>query len=169
VSSPTTQQKLVNKKDVLAYFFVAGTGALVQLLTSSLVQDWFGLTFDQSINIAYPVSLVVGFILTKLFAFNVRNTNQTRREMVKFVMVAMFSWGVTWVFAVGSLYASTEILKIPIYRIQLWLSQKTVNINEMVCYIIGQGFSFMSNYILHKTFTFKSTGFYDRLKALITD
>lgn len=169
MSSPTTQQKLVNKKDVLAYFFVAGTGALVQLLTSSLVQDWFGLTFDQSINIAYPVSLVVGFILTKLFAFNVRNTNQTRREMVKFVMVAMFSWGVTWVFAVGSLYASTEILKIPIYRIQLWLSQKTVNINEMVCYIIGQGFSFMSNYILHKTFTFKSTGFYDRLKALITD
>src|SRR5690606_39463604 len=87
-NSPTSQRNLVNKKDVLAYFFVAGTGALVQLLTSSLAQDWFGLTFNQSINVAYPVSLVVGFILTKLFAFNVRNTNQTRREMVKFVMVA---------------------------------------------------------------------------------
>jgi len=169
VSSPTSQRNLVNKKDVLAYFFVAGTGALVQLLTSSLAQDWFGLTFNQSINVAYPVSLVVGFILTKLFAFNVRNTNQTRREMVKFVMVAMFSWGVTWVFAVGSLYVSTQVLGIPITKIQLWFSQKTVNINEMICYIIGQGFSFMSNYLLHKTFTFKSTGFYDRLKALITD
>lgn len=169
MSSPTSQRNLVNKKDVLAYFFVAGTGALVQLLTSSLAQDWFGLTFNQSINVAYPVSLVVGFILTKLFAFNVRNTNQTRREMVKFVMVAMFSWGVTWVFAVGSLYVSTQVLGIPITKIQLWFSQKTVNINEMICYIIGQGFSFMSNYLLHKTFTFKSTGFYDRLKALITD
>lgn len=169
MSSPTSQRNLVNKKDVLAYFFVAGTGALVQLLTSSLAQDWFGLTFNQSINVAYPVSLVVGFILTKLFAFNVRNTNQTRREMVKFVMVAMFSWGVTWVFAVGSLYVSTQVLGIPITQIQLWFSQKTVNINEMICYIIGQGFSFMSNYLLHKTFTFKSTGFYDRLKALITD
>src|SRR5690606_861727 len=168
-NSPTSQRNLVNKKDVLAYFFVAGTGALVQLLTSSLAQDWFGLTFNQSINVAYPVSLVVGFILTKLFAFNVRNTNQTRREMVKFVMVAMFSWGVTWVFAVGSLYVSTQVLGIPITKIQLWISQKTVNINEMICYIIGQGFSFMSNYLLHKTFTFKSTGFYDRLKALITD
>lgn len=168
MSSPTSQRNLVNKKDVLAYFFVAGTGALVQLLTSSLAQDWFGLTFNQSINVAYPVSLVVGFILTKLFAFNVRNTNQTRREMVKFVMVAMFSWGVTWVFAVGSLYVSTQVLGIPITKIQLWFSQKTVNINEMICYIIGQGFSFMSNYLLHKTFTFKSTGFYDRLKALIT-
>lgn len=169
MSSPTSQRNLVNKKDVLAYFFVAGTGALVQLLTSSLAQDWFGLTFNQSINVAYPVSLVVGFILTKLFAFNVRNTNQTRREMVKFVMVAMFSWGVTWVLAVGSLYVSTQVLGIPITKIQLWFSQKTVNINEMICYIIGQGFSFMSNYLLHKTFTFKSTGFYDRLKALITD
>lgn len=169
MSSPTSQRNLVNKKDVLAYFFVAGTGALVQLLTSSLAQDWFGLTFNQSINVAYPVSLVVGFILTKLFAFNVRNTNQTRREMVKFVMVAMFSWGVTWVFAVGSLYVSTQVLGVPITKIQLWFSQKTVNINEMICYIIGQGFSFMSNYLLHKTFTFKSTGFYDRLKALITD
>lgn len=169
MSSPTSQRNLVNKKDVLAYFFVAGTGALVQLLTSSLAQDWFGLTFNQSINVAYPVSLVVGFILTKLFAFNVRNTNQTRREMVKFVMVAMFSWGVTWVFAVGSLYVSTQVLGFPITKIQLWFSQKTVNINEMICYIIGQGFSFMSNYLLHKTFTFKSTGFYDRLKALITD
>ena len=169
MSSPTSQRNLVNKKDVLAYFFVVGTGALVQLLTSSLAQDWFGLTFNQSINVAYPVSLVVGFILTKLFAFNVRNTNQTRREMVKFVMVAMFSWGVTWVFAVGSLYVSTQVLGIPITKIQLWFSQKTVNINEMICYIIGQGFSFMSNYLLHKTFTFKSTGFYDRLKALITD
>lgn len=81
----------------------------------------------------------------------------------------MFSWGVTWVFAVGSLYVSTQVLGFPITKIQLWFSQKTVNINEMICYIIGQGFSFMSNYLLHKTFTFKSTGFYDRLKALITD
>ncbi len=169
MSSKVGNSKILNKKDLLAYFFVAGTGALVQLLTSSLTQDWFGLTFDQSINIAYPVSLIVGFILTKLFAFNVRNTNQTRREMVKFVMVAMFSWGVTWVFAVGSLYFATDILQIPVYRLQLSFAKKSINVNEMVCYIIGQGFSFMSNYILHKTFTFKSTGFYDRLKALITD
>lgn len=169
MSNTSQKTTIVNKKDLLAYFFVAGTGALVQLLTSSLTQDWFGLTFDQSINIAYPVSLIVGFILTKLFAFNVRNTNQTRREMIKFVMVAMFSWGVTWFFAVGSLHVATNWLHIPVYRLQLSSAKKSINVNEMVCYIIGQGFSFMSNYILHKTFTFKSTGFYDRLKALITD
>lgn len=166
--SNSNKSNIVNKKDLLAYFFVAGTGALVQLATSSLAQDWFGLTFDQSINIAYPVSLIVGFILTKLFAFNVRNTNQTRREMVKFVMVAMFSWGVTWVFAVGSLFVATNILNIPIFLFKLPFGKKAINVNEMACYIIGQGFSFMSNYILHKTFTFKSTGFYDRLKALIS-
>jgi hypothetical protein len=40
-------------------------------------------------------------------------------------------------------------------------------VNDMICYLVGMGFSFVSNYILLKTFTFKSTGFYDRLKVLI--
>lgn len=167
-NSSNSTSGILNKKDLLAYFFVAGTGAVVQLVTSSLSQDWFGFNYNKSVIIAYLVSLVVGFVLTKLFAFNVRNTNQTRREMVKFVMVAMFSGGVTWFFAVGSLYLSTEVLHIPSYKLQLFSARKAINVNEMVCHIIGQGFSFISNYTLHKTFTFKSTGFYDRLKALIS-
>lgn len=162
----TTRTKVFNKKDLVAYFLVAGTGAVVQLISSSLLQDWFGLTFQQSIWPSYLVSLIVGFILTKLFAFDARRTNQTRREMIKFFMVAIFSGFVTDLFArlsymISNSYFQTYELHLP--------GAKTINVNEMVCYIIGMGFSFMSNYILHKTFTFKSTGFYDRLKALIEE
>lgn len=167
--SALKKTNILNTKDLTTYFLVAGTGALVQLFVSSLVQGWFGLSFKASINVAYPVSLLVGFILTKLFAFNVRNTNQTPREVVKFMIVALVSWGVTWTVAVGSLAFSRDVLGIPAYRLHMVFVRKAVNVNEMVCYIIGQGFSFMVNFVLHKTFTFKSTGFYNRLKVLLKD
>ena len=164
VSTETTS-KVFNTKDLIAYFLVAGTGAAVQLVTSSLLQDWFALTFQQSIWPSYLISLVVGFILTKLFAFDARRTQQTNREMVKFLMVALFSGFVTdmatrFAYFISNSYFQTYAWQIP-------LSQKTVNVNQMMCYIFGMGCSFISNYTLHKTFTFKSTGFYDRLKMLI--
>nr|WP_221307505.1 GtrA family protein [Rhabdobacter roseus] len=144
---------------------VAGTGAIVQLVSSSLLQDWFDLTFQQSIWPSYLLSLAVGFVLTKLFAFDARRTNQTRREMVKFFMVALFSGFVTDIATRLAYFISNSYFQT--YQYQIPFSVKHVNVNEMVCYIFGMGCSFVSNYTLHKTFTFKSTGFYDRLKMLI--
>ncbi|MFC0185440.1 Putative flippase GtrA (transmembrane translocase of bactoprenol-linked glucose) [Pseudarcicella hirudinis] len=157
--------KLLNKKDLIAYFLVAGTGALVQFIAGSLLRNYLGLSYGSAIAYSYIIAFFVGFFLTKMFAFDARSTNQTRREMVKFVMVACFSGAVMWFFALASLklveatFGKNAIL--------LPFLQKPVNVNELGSQVIGMGFSFISNYILHKTFTFKSTGFYDRLKALI--
>ncbi|PWJ58823.1 putative flippase GtrA [Dyadobacter jejuensis] len=159
------KSQIFNSKDLIAYFLVAGTGAIVQLICSSLIQDWFNLSFQQSIWPSYMLSFVVGFTLTKLFAFDARRTNQTRREMVKFLMVAIFSGFVTDLGTRIAYYFSNAYFQV--YTYVLPGSSKEVNINEMACYIFGMGCSFISNYILHKTFTFKSTGFYDRLKVLI--
>lgn len=160
-----SSSKLLNRKDLIAYFLVAGTGAAVQLVASSLFQDWFSITFQQSIWPSYLLSLIVGFILTKLFAFDARRTNQTNREMIKFFMVALFSGFVT---DLATRFAITIIdSSFPTLTWQIPLSNKVVNISQMVSYVFGMGCSFISNYTLHKTFTFKSTGFYDRLKTLI--
>lgn len=161
----TGTDKILNSKDLIAYFFVAGTGAVVQLICGSLFQDWFGLTFQESVPVAYAASFVVGFGLTKLFAFNARNSNQTRREMIKFLMVSTFSGFVTVFFSIMALKISDAYFDK--YMFTIPSSDKQVNVNQMVSNIIGMGFSFVSNYILHKTFTFKSTGFYDRLKFLM--
>lgn len=158
-----------NAKDLIAYFLVAGTGAVIQLVSSSLIQDWFGITWSASIYPSYLVGLVWGFILTKLFAFNARQSNQTRREMIKFFMVAAVSMFVTKIGADVSYEVVINYLGFDIYEAKLPFGKKEVNITEMVCYIFGQGCSFVSNYILHKSFTFKSTGFYDRLKDLIKE
>lgn len=159
--------KVFNQKDLIAYFLVAGTGAAIQLFSSSYLQGQFGISYNDSIIYSYIIGFVVGFTLTKLFAFDARKTSKTRREMVKFLIVAVISLGITYYFSTGSLYVATEILHIPIHEWRIPFTLKTVNINQMFCYGIGMGFSFISNYILHKTFTFKSTGFYDRLKVLI--
>lgn len=161
------QTKIFNPKDIIAYFLVAGTGALIQLVSSSLIQDWFNITWSESIVPSYLVGFVWGFTLTKLFAFDARKSNQTRREMVKFLMVSMVSLFITWAFTIGSSMLLVDYLGMEIYKVKFSFAKKEVNVTEMVCYVIGMCFSFVSNYILHKTFTFKSTGFYNRLKILI--
>ncbi len=161
----TIIKKIFNSKDLIAYFLVAGAGAVVQLISSSLIQDWFHITFQQSIWPSYLIGLILGFVLTKLFAFDARKTNQTNREMVKFLIVAVFSGFVTDLTARFAYFISETYFQT--YELQIPFSHKLIHVNEMACYIFGMGCSFVSNYTLHKTFTFRSTGFYDRLKELI--
>jgi putative flippase GtrA len=159
-----SKSKLLNKKDLIAYFLVAGTGATVQLIAGSILSDYA--SFSSAVSWAYLISFVVGFVLTKMFAFDARNTNQTRREMLKFMMVATASWGITWFFAVGSLEFVEKTFGKNLAILPF--TNKSVNVNELGSQVIGMGFSFVFNYILHKTFTFKSTGFYDRLKKIVS-
>lgn len=160
-----TQKNLFNKKDLLAYLFVAGSGAIVQLICGSLLQDWFSLSYGWSLQIAYQISLVVGFILTKMFAFDVRNTEKTQREMIKFILVSQFS-GIVMTFTALITFKLSNLVY-PNWIIFIPYSKKDVHLNQLFSTIIGMGFSFLSNYYLHKTFTFKSTGFYDRLKMAL--
>jgi putative flippase GtrA len=163
--------KLLNRKDLLAYFLVAGTGALVQIIVGSLCRDFMG--YAESVAVGYLVSFVVGFTLTKLFAFDARRTNQTRREMVKFGMVAVLSFVITVGAANLSLKAINALVGETMHLRFRWpfLSDKRpvtdINVNEFGSLLIAMGLSFATNYVLHKTFTFKSTGFYDRIKAYI--
>lgn len=163
--------KLLNRKDLIAYFLVAGTGAVVQIIAGSLFRNHLG--YDESVALGYLVSFVVGFTLTKLFAFDARKTNQTRREMVKFGIVAFISFGVT-VGTAHLMLKGLDSLVSPQYHLrfdQVFLPQKlrgfNINVNEFSALLFGMGCSFVMNYYLHKTFTFKSTGFYDRIKAYI--
>ncbi len=158
--------KLLNKKDLIAYFLVAGTGAAVQLIAGSIFRNSFRFSYSEAVSLAYLISFIVGFTLTKMFAFDARNTNQTRREMLKFMMVATASWGITVFFSVTSLkYVESTLGK---HSIILPFTNKPSNLNELGCQIVGMGVSFVFNYVLHKTFTFKSTGFYDRLKKIVS-
>lgn len=160
---------LFNLKDLIVYFLIAGTGAAVQFIAGSFFRNY--VNFYTSVSLGYIVSFFVGFVLTKLFAFDARNTNKTRREMVKFGIVACISFGITVGFAALTLqilHASNPadvIYNLPFEFIPI--KYREVNVTEASSTLVGMGLSFVSNYILHKTFTFKSTGFYDRAKTVL--
>ena len=156
---------LFNQKDLFAYFIVAGLGACVQLLAGGLIKDWFRVSYEDSILPAYFIALVVGFFLTKLFAFNARQSKQTRREMFKYVLVASFSGIITWLFS--TIPYDFIHARYPEFFFHIPYSVKKINITQIGTTIHGMGYSFVSNYILHKTFTFKSSGLYDRFKDLL--
>jgi putative flippase GtrA len=156
---------LFNRKDLIAYFLIAGAGAIVQLVCGGLLKDWFKLKYESTILPAYFISVILGFTLTKLFAFDVRKTQQTKREMFKFLMVATFSGFVTWFFSVLP-YTFIQTFMRDFY-FQIPFAYKKINVTQITTTTIGMGFSFISNYVLHKSFTFKSSGFYDKFKDLI--
>lgn len=156
---------LFTKRDVIAYFLVAATGAVLQLLIGSLAQSWFTITYKEALTLAYLIASVVGFFLTKVFAFNVKNTDKSHREMIKFTMVTVLSFAIT-VYGSDALYR-LSVATIGEIRLPIPFSIKVVEVNKLVSQTICMGISFLSNYILHKRFTFYKTGFYERLKKLI--
>jgi putative flippase GtrA len=159
---------LLNVKDLIVYFLVAGTGALVQFAFGSFFRNY--MSYMPSVAFAYIVSFIVGFVLTKLFAFDARNSQQTRREMVKFGMVSAFSFFITVFGAEFSRRVIDSFSPTTQYALPFsFIPEKAreINVNEALGLLIAMGLSFISNYILHKTFTFRSTGFYDRAKLYL--
>ncbi|MCF0058902.1 GtrA family protein [Dyadobacter sp. CY356] len=153
---------LLNLRDIFAYFLVAAAGVLIQLIIGTLAQDWFGITYVQSLTAGYLVAFVAGFFLTKIFAFNTKS----KREMIKFALVAALSFCIT-------VYGSDALFQLSLklvgqYKFQIPFSVKLVDINQLFSLLTCTGISFISNYTLHKKFTFQDTGFYDRLKSLLS-
>ena len=160
------ENNLLNTRDIFAYFLVAATGALIQLIIGTLAQDWFAITYVQSLTLGYLVASVAGFFLTKIFAFNTKNKSKSHREMVKFSLVTVLSFCIT-VYGSDALYQLT-LLIVGQYKIRIPFSIKLVDVNKLFSQLACMGISFTSNYILHKKFTFHDTGFYDRLKSLLS-
>lgn len=156
---------LFNRRDILAYFIVAAIGATVQLVAGSLFQDWFQLSYEQALLAGYVIAFVAGFFLTKLFAFNAKNSAKTQREAIKFTLVSIISCLIT-VYGASFLY-DFSVQEFQIATVIIPFSVKAVNLNKLIAHTTGMGLSFISNYVLHKSFTFRNTGFYERLKKLL--
>ncbi|WP_020603101.1 GtrA family protein [Spirosoma spitsbergense] len=157
--------ELFNRRDVIAYFIVAAIGASLQLIAGSLLQDWFLITYEQALLAGYLIAFLAGFFLTKLFAFNARNSAQTKREAVKFTMVSVLSCIITvYGSSIAYQYLASEFEQLTFL---IPFSVKEVNVTKLISQLTGMGLSFVSNYILHKQFTFRNTGFYEKLKNLL--
>ena len=174
--------KLKNPKSVknfAVYFAIACTGVTSNIIAATFLRRQFGAGFGSSIVLGYLTGMVIGFTLTKLFAFNARNSGNITRELVKFFLVSMVALTVTWFF-------SEIILRVVNFwfgsypKTQFHLEALVVDVTSMVDNILGVPlslafidrllfsnlggicFGFFANFFGHKYFTFKNTGYYDK-------
>jgi putative flippase GtrA len=151
------------RKSLLAYFFAAGTGVIVQYLVgTSYCIGHLGMSPTVGYSIGFIVSFPVGFILSKIFAFNSRKSGNTKREMIKFSMVLVFSYLITVCGAVLSLNLLTAFFGD--FKMHVPFKREEFSPIGTISHFAGMGFSFIFNYFTHKKFTFVETGLFDKIK-----
>jgi putative flippase GtrA len=151
------------RKSLLAYFFAAGSGVIVQYLVgTSYCIGRLGMTPTAGYSIGFIVSFPVGFILSKIFAFNSRKSGNTKREMLKFSIVLIFSYLITVYGALLSLNVLTAFFGD--FKMQIPFKSKEFSPVGTISHFAGMGFSFIFNYFTHKKFTFVETGLFDKIK-----
>lgn len=159
---PNKKLSASNIKELISYFFVAASGVIIQLIVSSITQHYFAFNFEDSVTIGYIVAFVFGFFLTKIFAFGKKDSKNSSREAIKFLFVSIFSGLIT---VKGAFYGKFLFGSIPFLRTNFLLMDKTIDVVELFSHFFGMGLSFVLNFVSHKYFTFRTTGFYNYLNV----
>jgi|GEM_PF-287156 len=166
-------------KNLAVYFMIACAGVSSNVIAATFLRRQFSVGYGSSIVLGYLTGMVVGFVLTKLFAFNARNSGNMTREAIKFFMVSMVALCVTWLFSEIILrfvnfyfghYPTTQM------HLEALVADTTQMIHDVTGVPIGLAFidrqlfshiggicfGFFANFFGHKYFTFKTTGYYDK-------
>lgn len=151
--SSIERPKYKKYKSFFSFFLTALFGASVNFFSQILYRKSFD--YSTSVFLGYLTATVVSFVPTKLFAFSAKQTGNTGREMIKFVIIALVAWGVQVGIAVGTLewIANPHFPSVSTF----W--------REKGSHVVGMGFSFLANYFGHKLLTFRSTGMYDKIRS----
>lgn len=156
--------KIQNKdlRSFIIFFLTAVLGAGSNLITRIWYKDLFsfmgleeGLAFNLSVFFGYLTATIVSFIPQKVFAFSAKESGNTRRESIKYVIIAFSALGIQ----IGISNLALHYITNP------YLGGYSVKVRETLAHVIGMGFSFFANFYGHKMLTFRSTGIYDRVKA----
>jgi len=167
-------KRVVKNKEVqglAVYLIIATFGFLTNVGSRIFYSEVGGIRFGFSVILAYLTGMVVGFTLTKLFAFGARNSGNMIREMVKFSMVSAIALLVTWAFSIAFLKVFNAYFQHDqdFHNKIATLIIETFNIpainRELASHLGGTGFGFFANFFGHKFFTFRTTGYYDKVSA----
>lgn len=147
--------KLTKHRDFFTFFLTAVFGASVNFFSQIFYRETLDYSFSTSVIVGYLTATVVSFIPTKLFAFSAKQTGNTSREVIKFLVIALVAWAVQYFVSVSTL----QWIANPFFpeADEFW--------REKSSHVVGMGFSFLANYFGHKLLTFRSTGMYNKLKG----
>jgi putative flippase GtrA len=151
-----------NLRSFVAFFFTAVLGAGTNLVTRIGYKQLFaylgfseGIAFNLSVFMGYLTATIVSFVPQKIFAFDAKSSGNTKRETIKYLIIAFTALGIQ----IGISDLALHFITNP------YLSEYSLEIRETLAHIVGMGFSFFANFYGHKLLTFRSTGIYDKVKA----
>lgn len=153
--STIEQPKRKSYKSFFSFFLTALFGASVNFFSQIFFRQNLKFDFTTSVLLGYLTATVVSFVPTKRFAFSAKQTGNTGREMVKFVIIALVAWGVQAGIAKATL----------VWIANPYFPEISMFWREKGSHVVGMGFSFLANYFGHKLLTFRSTGVYDKIRS----
>ena len=109
-----------------------------------------------AVTLAYLTGMVVNFILSKFVTFQARDSGRTRREAVKFLVIAAFGLGAT----VLTSYGAYALLRAATGLAPLGISDDLLRTGAHLC---GMGLGLLVNFVGHDRFSFRPTGVWDRM------
>ena len=156
--------KIKNKelKAFLSFFLTAVLGAGTNFLSQIPYKDLFlslGYESKPALNLSvlagYITATIVSFIPAKVFAFSAKESGNSKRESIKFLIIATIAMGIQ----VGITSLTFDYIANPFFP------AFSLFIREKASHVVGMGFSFFANYYGHKFLTFRSTGVYEKIKT----
>ena len=142
-------------REFFSFFLTALLGASINFVSRILYREFFTIDYSTSVLFGYLTATVLTFIPTKKYAFAAGNTGNTKREAIKFLIIA----GVALIVQVYVAKFTLEYVANPMFPglSKIW--------RETGSHVVGMGLSFLANFFGHKLLTFRSTGVYDRIKS----
>lgn len=152
-------------RNFIGYFIAALGGVIVQYLTgTTLLVNFFKWDNISAFWIGYIVSIPVGFFLTKLLAFDARNSGKTTREIVKYLLTIVISGCIT---VYGGDYSIRLLMNIlGDEKMIIPFTGKEFSPAGTLGHFMGMGMSFVFNFIVHKKFTFQQTGLWEKISGV---
>lgn len=155
-------------KELISYFGVAGVAYGFNVGSRIIYNDYLGLSFEASITLAYGTGMVVAFTLSKLFLFGAKGSGNLYKELAKFVLVSTAAWFVTLQFALFALKINNYYLQ-EHPEVHAWAKTNIGKLGfkfldrRLLSHVFGTGFGFVTNFIGHKLFTFRSTNILEKI------
>lgn len=160
--------KLLNKiknkelRSFVSFFLTAILGAGTNFVTQIPYKSLFlnlgypdKPAFNLSVFAGYLTATIVSFIPAKIFAFSAKESGNSKRESIKYLIIAAVALGIQ----VGISSLTLDYVANPFF------GDLSLFVREKGSHIVGMGFSFFANFYGHKFLTFRSTGVYDKIKA----
>jgi putative flippase GtrA len=154
--------EILKKNALFGYLFAAGSGVLVQYFVASFIcLRYLGLPFERSVLIGFICSIPVGFILSKIFAFDSKRSGNTQREILKYSVSLILSAFITTKGA--SFFLTTLKSNFGEGNMVLPIFDYPFNWIGTLAHFSGMGLSFVCNFFIHRYFTFSETGIFDKI------